>query len=158
MNSDQDRLYLQLALQLATQSVTEGGGPFGAVVIKDGQIIGRGHNQVTLINDPTAHAEVIAIRDACKNSQNFDLTACTLYASCEPCPMCVASIYWARISRVVYAATSADAAQAGFDDAFIASELCKPYPQRSIKIQQCDCPNKTQSFELWEQKKNKLRY
>ena len=148
MSTEQDILFLQQAIQLATQSVTEGGGPFGAVIVKDGNVIGHGHNQVTLINDPTAHAEVMAIRNACQNIQNFNLDGCTLYASCEPCPMCISSIYWAHIARVVYAATSDDAEQAGFDDSFIAGEICKPYKQRSIKIEQCNCKGKTQSFEF----------
>lgn len=158
MSTEQHTLFLQQAIELATQSVSKGGGPFGAVVVKDGNIIGRGHNQVTLINDPTAHAEVLAIRDACKNIQDFSLDECTLYASCEPCPMCMSSIYWARITHVIYAASSSDAAKEGFDDSFIASEICKPYGQRSINIEQCDCENKTQSFKLWNKKDNKIPY
>jgi len=158
MSTEQDSLFLQQAAQLATQSVDDGGGPFGAIVVKDGNIIGRGHNQVTLINDPTAHAEVMAIRDACQNTQDFNLAGCTLYASCEPCPMCMSSIYWARIARVVYAAGSDDAARAGFDDSFIAGEICKPYRQRSMEIEQCDCEGKLRSFELWGEKDDKTAY
>lgn len=158
MNTEQDIVFLQHAIELATQSVNIGGGPFGAVVVKDGNIIGRGHNQVTMINDPTAHAEVMAIRDACKNIENFSLDDCTLYASCEPCPMCISSIYWARITRVVYAANSIDAADAGFDDSFIAEEICKPYTQRSIPTDQCDCENISQSFDLWKKKNDKTPY
>lgn len=158
MNKQQDNFFIQQAIQLATQSVTQNGGPFGAIIVKDGNIIGRGHNQVTLINDPTAHAEVMAIRDACTHIADFNLTDCILYASCEPCPMCMSSIYWARISRVVYAASSTDAAAAGFDDSFIADEICKPYPQRSIAIEQCDCVDKTQSFAAWKNKTDKTLY
>jgi guanine deaminase len=158
MSTEQDILFLQQAIELATQSVNKGGGPFGAVVVKNKEVIGRGHNQVTLINDPTAHAEVMAIRDACKTIDGFNLDECTLYASCEPCPMCMSSIYWARISRVIYAASSNDALQAGFDDSFIADEMSKPYNQRSIKIEQCNCKNRTQSFDLWNKKSDKTPY
>jgi len=158
MDDKPDTLFLQQAIELATQSVARGGGPFGAVVVKNETIIGRGQNQVTLINDPTAHAEVMAIRDACKNINNFSLDGCVLYASCEPCPMCMSSIYWARIKRIIYAASSDDAAQAGFDDSFIAAEICKPYDQRSINIKQYDCEKKTQSFEHWNTKEDKNPY
>ena len=158
MSTQQDILFLQQAVQLATQSVAKGGGPFGAVVVKDEEIIGRGYNQVTIINDPTAHAEVMAIRDACKNIIDFNLNECTLYASCEPCSMCISSIYWARIIRVVYAASAEDASQAGFDDTALASEICKSYTQRAMEIKQLDCQNKIQSFELWNLKDDKTLY
>ncbi len=159
MSRNNDNLFITEAIQLAIQSVTKGGGPFGAVIVKNNKIIGRGNNQVTLNNDPSAHAEITAIRDACKNINDFNLTNTTLYASCEPCPMCMSAIYWARISRVVYAATGNDAAKAGFDDTFIAKEVCKPYSERSIPIEHYKkCDKHTQCFEDWENKENKTKY
>lgn len=158
MSSERDRQHLEQAIELACQSVANNGGPFGAVIVKDDQVIGRGHNQVTLNNDPSAHAEIIAIRDACKTLNNFELNDCTIYASCEPCPMCMSAIYWARIERVVYASSSEDAAQAGFDDSVIAEEICKPYSERSITIEQCDCHQQTLSFEHWQKKSDKIKY
>ncbi|HED36110.1 MAG TPA: nucleoside deaminase [Gammaproteobacteria bacterium] len=145
----QDQQFLQQAIELAIRSASQEGGPFGAVIVKDGKIIGRGHNQVTETCDPSAHAEIIAIRDACKTINEYQLTECTLYASCEPCPMCMSAIYWARIPRLVYAATSADAAQAGFDDQFIYDELAKPPAQRCISIKHQPHKLATQSFEAW---------
>ena len=158
MSDDQDQLYLNQAIQLAMHSVELGGGPFGAVIVKDDVVIGQGHNQVTIINDPTAHAEVSAIRNACANQQHFDLSGATLYASCEPCPMCFAAIYWARIKRIVYAATGSEAAEAGFDDNRIAIEICQPYESRSIKMEHHDCKNRQQSFMLWQKKSDKIAY
>ena len=158
MSNNKDNFFITEAVHLAIQSVADGGGPFGAIVVKDNKIIGRGNNQVTLNNDPSAHAEITAIRDACKNINDFNLTDCTLFASCEPCPMCMSAIYWARINRVVYAATGKDAAKAGFDDTFIAEEVCKPYSERSISIERYKCAKHTQSFEDWEKKENKTRY
>ncbi|VAW64850.1 Guanine deaminase [hydrothermal vent metagenome] len=145
----QDQPFLQQAIDLAIRSATHQGGPFGAVIVKGGKVIGKGHNQVTEACDPSAHAEIMAIRDACKNINDYQLTECTLYASCEPCPMCMSAIYWARIPRLVYAATSADAAQAGFDDQFIYNELAKPPAQRRISIKHQPHKLATQSFEAW---------
>jgi len=145
----QDQQFLQQAIELATRSASQQGGPFGAVIVKDGNVIGRGHNQVTETCDPSAHAEIMAIRDACKTIKEYQLDGCTLYASCEPCPMCMSAIYWARIPRLVYAATSADAAQAGFDDQFIYDELAKPSTQRSITIKHQPHKLATQSFDAW---------
>lgn len=158
MSHDNDDFFITETVQLAIQSVAKGGGPFGAIIVKDNKIIGRGNNQVTLNNDPSAHAEITAIRDACKNINDFSLTDSTLYASCEPCPMCMSAIYWARIKRVVYAATGHDAAKAGFDDTFIAEEICKPYSERSISIDRYKCDKHTQCFEDWENKDNKIEY
>ena len=158
MNSVQDEKFLQEAIRLAKLSVSLGGGPFGAVVVKDNTIIGSGHNQVTLNNDPTAHAEVNAIRDACANINHFDLSDCTIYSSCEPCPMCFSAIYWSRISRLVYAASGNDAADAGFDDTTIASEICLPYEQRTLAIEQVPCKEKLDSFILWQNKGDKTPY
>jgi len=145
----QDIIFLQQALELAINSVAQQGGPFGALVVKDRQVIGTGHNQVTETCDPTAHAEVMAIRDACKNINDYQLTECTIYSSCEPCPMCMSAIYWARIPKLIYAATAADAAKAGFDDQFIYDELAKPYSQRSIVIEHNSHELSNKSFEEW---------
>jgi len=145
----QDDFFLQQAIDLAIQSAAQQGGPFGAVIVKDGKIIGKGNNQVTKTCDPSAHAEIIAIRNACKTINDYQLTGCTLYASCEPCPMCMSAIYWARIPELIFAATSADAAQAGFDDQFIYDELAKPYSQRSISIEHKAHKDSNKSFEEW---------
>ena len=158
MADDQDQAYLTQAIELAKKSVDLGGGPFGAIIVKNGNIIGQGVNRVTLNNDPTAHAEVSAIRNAGANIEHFDLSGATLYASCEPCPMCFAAIYWSRITRVVFAATSDDAATAGFDDARIASEICQPYDQRSIRLEHIDCDTRMESFMLWQKKSDKIEY
>ena len=158
MQNHKDNDWIQHAIKLAVDSVANGGGPFGAVIVKDANIIGRGNNQVTLNNDPTAHAEIVAIRDACNHLMDFNLEGCTLYSSCEPCPMCLAAIYWARISRVVYAASGADAAKAGFDDTFIANELCLPHDQKSLTIERCQCDNHLQCFKDWNNKTDKTSY
>lgn len=123
--------FLREAIREAHQSVTDGGGPFGAVLVLDNRIIGRGRNRVTLDNDPSAHAEVNAIRDACRRLDRFQLSGCTLYSSCQPCLMCLATSYWARLDRVYYAATAADSAAAGFDDQQIREQLC-PLPDAEI--------------------------
>ena len=135
--TNQDNFFLRQTFQLAREGMTTNqGGPFGALVVRNDEIIGRGCNQVTSTNDPTAHAEVVAIRDACQNLGTFQLDGCTLYASCEPCPMCLGAIYWARPSRIVYGAYHSDAANAGFDDQFIYEELEKPREERKIPMQQ----------------------
>jgi guanine deaminase len=126
--------FMREALELALASVERGGGPFGAVVVLGGKVVGRGHNRVTLDNDPTAHAEVVAIRDACRNLATFRLDGCMLYVSCEPCPMCLSAAYWARLDGVYYAATREQAAEAGFDDLFIAEELRRPPGERALPL------------------------
>lgn len=134
------------------------GGPFGAVVVKDGRIIGEGYNQVTSTNDPTAHAEVLAIRNACHFLQTFSLSNCVLYASCEPCPMCASAVYWARLDAVHYAATRDDAARIGFDDTFIYNELQRGGEQRKIRfIQQADQEAEVLLVE-WTRKGGRLEY
>ncbi len=153
-----ERHFLQQAIDLANHSVDEGGGPFGAVIVKQGTVIGRGNNRVTLDNDPTAHAEVQAIRDACRKENDFSLSDCVLYASCEPCPMCMAAIYWARIARVVFAASGEDASRAGFDDRWIARELCQPYTERSLPVVQCVCEDFDSSFRKWMALPDKTPY
>lgn len=155
----QDTLFLREAIRVAKEGIDTGqGGPFGAVIVKDGQIVGRGCNQVTSTNDPTAHAEVVAIRDACQNLQTFQLTGCTVYTSCEPCPMCLGAIYWARPDRVVFGCRHSDAAQAGFDDQFIYEELEKPLDTRRIPMQQHLRDEAWTVFEAWLAKTDKLNY
>lgn len=134
------------------------GGPFGAVVVKDGKIVGRGSNHVTINNDPTAHAEVMAIRDACKNLNTFQLTGCEVYTSCEPCPMCLGAIYWARPDRIYYAADKNDAADAGFDDSFIYEEIALPHAERKIPAIQQDREPATETFKLWKENTLKIEY
>lgn len=157
MLSDQD--YMELAIALARQGVEGGhGGPFGAVVVKDGEVIGQGHNSVLSKADPTAHAEVVAIREACSNLGHFQLEGCTLYTSCEPCPMCLGAIYWARPERVVYACTREDAKEAGFDDDFIYQELELPLSARSIPMEQRSRAEALQAMQAWREKEDKTPY
>ncbi len=160
MSADnQDQEYLAQAIALAQRGVDEDrGGPFGAIIVKDGKIIGEGNNGVTSTNDPTAHTEVTAIRNACKNIDNFQLDGATIYSSCEPCPMCLAAIYWARIERVVYACTRDDAADIGFDDAHIYNELPLSNEERSIQIETMMRDEGLQAFKKWTDKEDKVRY
>ena len=134
------------------------GGPFGCVIVKDGKIVGRGHNKVTSTNDPTAHAEVTAIRDACKNLGSFQLEGCIVYTSCEPCPMCLGAIYWARPERVYYGSNQNDAANIGFDDAFIYEEIPLPYNQRSIPFEQLARDIAIEPFKEWDTMDDKTEY
>lgn len=134
------------------------GGPFGAVIVKDGEIIAEAYNKVTSTNDPTAHAEVTAIREACKKLNTFDLSGCELYTSCEPCPMCLAAIYWARIKKIYYANTKEDAAEINFDDDFIYKELDKERSNRSIPMEQIDRDEAIKVFEEWASKQDKVEY
>lgn len=152
-----DERFLAEAIALAEESVEQGGGPFGAVVVKDGEVIGRGSNSVTLSHDPTAHAEVSAIRQACQMINDFSLDGATLYASCEPCPMCLSAIYWARLGRVVYAATREQAAEAGFDDSLIAREMILPLEQRQLLMQKSSLDGAA-PFKKWQSKENKVPY
>ena len=135
-----------------------GGGPFGAVVVKDGVVIATGVNQVTRKNDPTAHAEVVAIRAACQALGDFQLAGCDLYSSCEPCPMCLGAIFWARPSRVFYAATAADAAAAGFDDRFIYEQIAVPHSERTIPMVQVADEQSTRPFERWVNREDRKEY
>ena len=156
---NQDEEFLRGAIQLARDGMTTGqGGPFGAVIVKDGQIVGRGCNQVTSTNDPTAHAEIVAIRDACRNLNTFQLSGCTLYTSCEPCPMCLGAIYWARPARIVYGAFHSDAAGAGFDDQFIYDQLAKPREQRHIPMQQLLRHEADAVFREWVAMEKRVKY
>lgn len=150
--------FMRKAIRLSLDNVKKGGGPFGAVIVKDGKVISAGTNNVTAKNDPTAHAEVDAIRKAAKNLKNFDLSGCELYTSCEPCPMCLSAIYWARISRIYYGNTKKDAAKIGFIDDFIYKELGKPLEKRKLKISQHLRDEALMSFETWDMKKDKKKY
>lgn len=151
--------FMTEAVQLSLQNMYTGeGGPFGAVIVKDGKIIARANNQVLKANDPTAHAEMVAIREACKVLGTFQLDGCELYTSCEPCPMCLGAIYWARPSKVYYANTRQDAAAIDFDDAFIYEEINKPLEQRKIPIEQLKHPQAILAFQRWIEKNDKTLY
>lgn len=150
---------MKQAIELAVQRMSEGnGGPFGAVIVKDGKVIAQGYNQVTSLNDPTAHAEIQAIRAACKALGSFQLTGCEVYTSCEPCPMCLSALYWARPARIYYAATRKEAARAGFDDDFLYREVCLLPRERSIPTVQVLADEGIRPFQVWDQKPNKVRY
>lgn len=154
-----DQNYLRQAIALAREGMRRNeGGPFGAIIVKDGQIIGQGNNQVTSSNDPTAHAEVVAIREACRHLGNFQLAGCVLYTSCEPCPMCLGAIYWARPDRVVYACSRQDAASIQFDDDFIYRELPLPPAERSIPAEQDLRDEGFEVFKEWAAKSDKISY
>ncbi len=151
--------FLREAIRLSIENVERGqGGPFGAVIVRDHEIIGRGWNQVTVSNDPTAHAEITAIRDACRYLKNFSLAGCEIYTSCEPCPLCLAAIYWSRLERIYYAATCDDAAAAGFDDAIFYRELAKPVGERSISMKQNLRDEACVAFQAWAEKVDRVRY
>jgi guanine deaminase len=151
--------FMARAIELAIQSVRSNrGGPFGAVVVKDGKIIAEGANCVTSTNDPTAHAEIVAIRKACGALGLFELRECELYTSCEPCPMCLGAIYWARPARFYFGCTAADAAQAGFDDSLIYQEIQQPQAQRKIPAAQIMRDESLEAFRTWERQVNKQPY
>lgn len=151
--------FIRKAIVLSKQGCETGkGGPFGCVVVKDGKIVGQGYNQVTSTYDPTAHAEIVAIRDACKNLKSFQLDGCEIYTSCEPCPMCFGAIYWARPKAVYYANTKKDAAEIGFDDAFIYQELKLSITERKITFQQIGREEAIKVFKLWSENELKIQY
>lgn len=151
--------FMKKALEIASGNAsTQGGGPFGAVIVKDGKVVSAAGNTVTPDNDPTAHAEVNAIRDACKELKTFDLSGCVLYTSCEPCPMCLSASYWARIGRIYYAAGRDDAAKAGFSDAFIYDQFDLPVNERSLPAERIMEEERLQPFELWLRNENKRAY
>ena len=157
--TEQDKEFMRRAIELAQNGIdTNNGGPFGAVVVKDGEIIGEGCNRVTSTNDPTAHAEVVAIREACRNLNSFQLEGCTIYTSCEPCPMCLGAIYWARPALMYYACSREDAARAGFDDDFIYEEIALPIEQRRIETVNFLRDEGLQVFENWMEKPDKVEY
>lgn len=149
---------MKRAIELSKKNIEHGGGPFGAVIVKDGQIIGEGFNKVTANNDPTAHAEVEAIREACKNINNFDLSGAEIYTSCEPCPMCLSAIYWARLGKIFYANTKKDAAAIEFDDDFIYTEIPKSIADRKISMVQMMRPEALEVFKAWQVSTVKIKY
>ncbi len=150
---------MQEAIRLSVQMMRRGqGGPFGAVVVRAGRIVGRGWNQVTSSHDPTAHAEIVAIRQACRRLKTFQLDACDLYTSCEPCPMCLAAVYWARIRRVFYANTRKDAARIAFDDDYIYRQVALPVRRRKLAMKQLLRREALKAFVEWETKPDKVRY
>jgi len=155
---DYEKKFMQRAIELSKQSVENGGGPFGAVIVKDGKIIAEASNSVTHDNDPTAHAEVNAIRKAAKKLNSYDLSGAEIYTSCEPCPMCLGAIYWARLDKIYFANTKNDAKAIGFDDSFIYEEIEKPYEQRKIPTIQIMRDEALVAFKMWEEKEDKIEY
>jgi guanine deaminase len=154
-----EQQFMQAAIDLAREGMQSGkGGPFGCVIVKGEEIVGRGSNCVASHNDPTAHAEVVAIRDACTRLKTFQLTGCELYTSCEPCPMCLGAIYWARPDKIYYAATRHDASYAGFDDSFIYDELELPKGERKIAMHQLEQQTALELFKEWIDKEDKISY
>lgn len=156
--TEQDKQFMREAIRLANESVSRGGGPFGAVIVKDGEIIAGSSNSVTIDNDPTAHAEVNTIREACRRLGTFDLTGCTIYTSCEPCPMCLGAIYWAHISYIYYGNTRKDARDIDFADDFIYEELEKPLDRRTLPISPLLRDEAYRTFQLWQEKEDKTEY
>jgi tRNA(Arg) A34 adenosine deaminase TadA len=157
--TEQDKTFMSRAIDIAQEGMDSGkGGPFGAVVVHNGEIIGEGCNQVTSTHDPTAHAEIVAIREACRTLGAFQLENCSIYTSCEPCPMCLGAIYWARPERVFFACTRDDAARAGFDDDFIYEELGKSHEERRLVIMNLMRDEALQVFERWMEKNDKTEY
>lgn len=150
--------FMLRAIELSAESVENGGGPFAAVIVKDGQIVAESSNSVTLDNDPTAHAEVNVIRKACKALGTFELKGCEIYTSCEPCPMCFGAIYWSRIDRIYFANTKEDAGDIGFSDAFIYEEIDLPIEKRSVKTEQFMRKEALEVFRMWDAKEDKIEY
>lgn len=156
--TETDKKFIKMACDIASENIDNDGGPFGAVIVKDGEVVATGCNRVTASNDPTAHAEVTAIRAACSKFQNFKLEGCVIYSSCEPCPMCLSAIYWAGISKVYYANTKHDAAAIDFDDNFIYEEIAKPYKKRSIPFIHVNDKQAIDHFKKWSSKEDKIEY
>ena len=153
-----DRNFLLQAISISENNVEKGGGPFGAVITKNGKIISSAGNRVISSNDPTAHAEISVIREAAEKLKSFDLSGCTIYCSCEPCPMCLSAIYWARIDRIVYANTRMDAREAGFDDQLIHQQLMKPEKSRLIPATQMLLKEGKRALQMWTEKEDKIDY
>ena len=151
--------YMQMAIDLAVENVKSGrGGPFGAVIVRDGKVLATGVNRVTANHDPTAHAEVMAIREACGVTADFQLEGCSIYTSCEPCPMCLAAIYWSRLEHIYFGCTAGDAAGAGFDDSFLYDEVKKPLAMRTIPTQRLCGPEAMASFDAWRAYADRIEY
>ena len=150
--------FMLRAIELSIKSANGIGGPFGCVVVKDNMIVAEGSNKVTFSNDPTAHAEIVAIRDACKKLNTFNLSGCDIYASCEPCPMCLSAIYWSHIDNIYYANTRDDAKKINFDDSMIYSEFSKKIEDRKIPIKQMLRNEALEAFDIWDKKTDKIEY
>ena len=150
--------FMAKAIELSINSANTIGGPFGSVIVKDNEIIAEGSNKVTFSNDPTAHGEVVAIREACKKLNTFDLSGCEIYTSCEPCPMCLSAIYWSRLDKIYYANTREDAKNIDFDDSFIYLEIPKKISDRKIKMTQMLRDDALKAFEIWDKKVDKIKY
>jgi len=150
--------FMTRAIELSIESVNSGGGPFGSIIVKNDKVIAEGSNKVTLNNDPTAHGEIVAIRKACKSLNNFNLSGCELYSTCEPCPMCLSAIYWAHIDKVYYANTRDDAQKIDFDDSLIYSELLTNVKKRKIPMVPMMRDEALKVFELWDKKTDKVKY
>ena len=156
--TQEDHLFMEMACNLAAENVEHGGGPFGAVIVKDGEVISTGCNSVTIDNDPTSHAEINAIRHACGMMRSFKLDGCVIYSSCEPCPMCLSALYWAGVSRIYYANTAADADRIGFSDDFIYKEIDKPHLERATPCIHIEEPTALNAFNCWYSKEDKIQY
>ena len=150
--------FMLKAIELSIKSAKTTGGPFGSVVVKDNKIISEGINKVTLTNDPTAHGEIVAIREACSKLNTFNLSGCELYSSCEPCPMCLSAIYWSRIDKIFYANTRNDAKNIDFDDSFIYSEMNKKIIDRKVEMMQMHRDEALKAFKIWDEKSDKIKY
>jgi len=155
---DDDFLFMRRAIELSLENVKKGGGPFGAVITRNGETLAESCNLVAALNDPTAHAEINVIRAAAQKLDTFDLSSCIIYSSCEPCPMCLGAIYWARIKRVVFANTTSDAKNIGFDDSLIYEEISRPIQERKIEFKQILREEALEAFKAWEESENKIEY
>jgi guanine deaminase len=154
-----EKKFMNEAVQIGIEGMLNNlGGPFGCVIVKNDEIIGKGCNSVIATNDPTAHAEIVAIRDACKNLRSFQLNDCEVYSTCEPCPMCMGALYWARPVKVYYASSRADAANIGFDDSYIYEQIALPLEQRKITMECLQCDEARAMFEEWKSLNNKTLY
>ena len=150
--------FMKRAIKLSLESVNKNGGPFGCIIVKDNKIVAEGFNKVTSSNDPTAHGEIVAIREACKNLNTFTLTGCELYSSCEPCPMCLSAIYWSHIDKIFYANTRDDAKDIDFDDSLIYTEINKDKKDRKIEMIQMHREEALEAFKIWKNKEDKIKY
>jgi tRNA(Arg) A34 adenosine deaminase TadA len=153
-----DNPFMVRAIQLSLDNVASGGGPFGAVIVRNGSIVAEGVNRVTATNDPTAHGEVVAIRQACAELRTFTLKDCEIYTSCEPCPMCLGAIYWARLTHIYFGNSAADASAIGFDDSVIYREFAQPFAERSIPMTRMMQDRALAAFDTWKEKPNKILY
>lgn len=154
----EDREFMRRAIDLSIENIDSGGGPFGAVIVRNGKLIASGTNRVVPNNDPTAHAEVVAIRNACRELETFDLSGCTVYTSCEPCPMCLSALYWAGVERICYANTKRDAAAISFDDSYIYDQLRLDYDRRTIHCEHFMRDEALEAFRKWSEKLDKVEY